>query len=252
VSVCVSVCVCVCTCMCVYMYVCVHVCVCVSACVTVCVTVCVSLLVHVFIFVSPNNSHTLRSELECLSALTHLHEYQTDDMSYYQDALGREGACKAVSVLLSLFSASIRICLETVKAISVLCQHSDTRDSYHHENSVELGGHGICFSVIRILTSPTHVTNAELVAETCRAIGKLSLSESNNKVMTNGGCCESIIALIQQKGEGEGEGSESDRLVSWRIPVLFVFLCDKLCFYAIDYLAFFISQILCYSLPYIS
>lgn len=147
-----------------------------------------------------------RSEMECLAALTRLHQYHAEDFRYYQDCLGREGACKAVSVVLTLFSASTRICLETVKAISLLCQHGDsTRDTFHTENAEELGGHGTCFSVIRILSSSTHVSNAELVEETCRAIGKLSISENNNKTMTNGGCCETLIGLL--KGDGEDKNA---------------------------------------------
>ena len=152
-----------------------------------------------------NLSIETRSELECIDALTRLHQYVTDDMVYYQDALGREGACKAISVVLSLFSASTRICLETVQAISLLCQYDDTRESYHAENAECLGGHGTCFSVIRILSSSTHVSNAELVKETCRAIGKLGLCDNNNKVMTNGGCCESLLSLIQQQGQEEDD-----------------------------------------------
>ena len=104
---------------------------------------------------------------------------------------------KSVSVVLNLFSASTRVCLEAVKAISLLCQYSDDMSSYHSGNCEELGGHGTCFPVIRILTSSNHITNDELIEETCRAIGKLSLSENNNKVMASGGCCESLLSLVK-------------------------------------------------------
>lgn len=87
-----------------------------------------------------------RSELECLSALSRLHQHPASDLTYYQDALAAEGAPKALSVVLSLFSASTRICLEAVKVVSLLCQHSDNRSSLHADNTEGLGGHGACYS----------------------------------------------------------------------------------------------------------
>lgn len=59
--------------------------------------------------------------------------------------------------------------------------------------------------MIRILASPTHVSNEELVEETCRVIGKLSLCEGNNKIMTSGDCCEALVALMREDETEEGQ-----------------------------------------------
>jgi hypothetical protein len=140
------------------------------------------------------------SQSHCNALLSRVMKQAPQDKKLYSECFAQTSICKSIPIILGNYPESEDICSNCCAVISLLCQHSDKRDSLNLVNIIAFGEAGATTSVLRILT--TFRSNMGIIETACRTLAKLANDERNIEILTADGACENLLGLLSEVTSG--------------------------------------------------